>query len=54
MSAILLAGSVSSAFGINWLASKHREKDENDDGASGLSLLRSDCGRADEQSDRKA
>jgi len=46
MSAILLAGSMGSACGINWLTSKHREKDA---GAEDLSLLRGDCGRADEQ-----
>ena len=49
MSAILLAGSVGSACGINWLTSKHREKDENDAGAGDLSLLRGDCGKADEK-----
>jgi hypothetical protein len=49
MSAILLAGSVSSACGINWLAGKHREKDENDDGLGSLSLLRDDCRWTDEQ-----
>jgi len=49
MSAILLAGSVGSACGINWLASKHREKDEKDADAGDLSLLRGDCGKTDEQ-----
>ena len=49
MSAILLAGSVGSACGINWLAIKHREKDEDGSDAGNLSLLRGDCGRADEQ-----
>lgn len=49
MSAILLAGSVGSACGINWLTSKHREKDEDGSDAGNLSLLRGDCGKADEQ-----
>jgi hypothetical protein len=49
MSAILLAGSVSSACGINWMTAKHREKNEKDAGAGNLSLLRGDCGKTDEQ-----
>jgi hypothetical protein len=48
MSAILLAGSVGSACGINWLSSKHSEKDEKDADTGNLSLLRGDCGRAED------
>jgi hypothetical protein len=47
MSAILLAGSVGSACGINWMTAKHREKDEKDADAGSLSLLRGDGGRTE-------
>jgi hypothetical protein len=43
MSAILLVASAGSAGGINWLAKKRREKDENATGAENQGLRLGDC-----------
>jgi hypothetical protein len=43
MSAILLAASAGTAGGINWLAAKRREKNENAAGAENQGLRLGDC-----------
>jgi hypothetical protein len=43
MSAILLAASAGSAGAINWLAGKHRKKDEDVGGAEGQGLHLCNC-----------